>query len=502
MFLHGAFEGQRSLWDESLRDLTDVHTDDKSKIGVYDLVLRKAQELSHGKKEAHGAMDLHQTAVIVVFLIAIFLVIVRWIDSVVAALLGVVAMVVVGALTEVQAFEFVDWNVIAILVSIWLIAGYFGKTGIPQFLGDWALKASGRNIPLFVTLVGTISGFLSMFVDNVVVVLMMAPIIFHIRKIYNIEATGPILFIGLCANFMGTALLLGDLPPQMLHSVSGIEFMGFIWQMGRPSSFPILTLTYGVTVLIFYLKFRRSPLAQCTMSPEAAHAMAGEKVDHVKDKRFAFIVCTGFLLTIIGMALREFIGVKLGFIAFCGALGLVLFFEIFAKRLRMEVPSLEEMLAELEWKAIGFYVALFALVGGLEHSKILEMVAHWLVPHIQSNLLLGATILYWVTAPIVGLVEHDAYILTLLYVIRDMGQTHGINPWPLYWALLWAGTLGSNLTIAGAPALYLALSLGEREDGRKWPLKEFLSYSVPFALVSLGVCYLLMLVVWVFPFMS
>jgi Na+/H+ antiporter NhaD/arsenite permease-like protein len=447
-------------------------------------------------------MDPQQVVTTVVFLAAIFLVIVRWIDSVVGALLGVVAMVAVGAMTEVQAFEFVDWNVIAILVSIWLIAGYFGKTGIPQFLGDWALKVSRRNIPVFVTLVGTISGFLSMFIDNVVVVLMMAPIVFHIRKIYRIEATGPILFIGLCANFMGTALLLGDLPPQMLHSVSGIEFAGFIWQMGRPSSFIILTATYAVTVLVFYFKFRKSSLAECTMAPEVAHAMEGEKVDHIKDKRFAFIVCLGFLLTIIAMALREFIGVKLGFIAFSGALALVIFFEIFAKPMEMEVPPLEEMLAELEWKAIGFYVALFALVGGLEHSKILEMVANWLVPYIQSSLLVGTTILYWVTAPIVGLVEHDAYILTLLYVIRDLGQSHGINPWPLYWALLWAGTLGSNLTIAGAPALYLALSLGEKEDGRKWSLKEFLSYSVPYVLVSLGACYVLAILIWVLPFMG
>jgi len=446
-------------------------------------------------------MEPHQLITAIVFLATIFLVIVRWIDSVVAALLGVMAMVAVGAMTEVQAFEFVDWNVIAILVSVWLIAGYFGKTGIPQFLGDWALKVSRRNIPLFVTLVGTISGFLSMFVDNVVVVLMMAPIVFHIRKIYRIEATGPILFIGLCANFMGTALLLGDLPPQMLHSVSGIEFAGFIWQLGRPSSFPILTATYFVTVAVFYFKFSRSPLAACTIAPELAHAMAGEKVDHIKDKRFALIVCLGFLATIIGMSLREFIGVKLGFIAFCGALALVLFFELFAKKMNMEVPQLEEMLAELEWKAIGFYVALFALVGGLEHSKILQMVANWLVPFIQSSLLLGMTILYWVTAPIVGLVEHDAYILTLLYVIRDLGQTHGINPWPLYWALLWAGTLGSNLTIAGAPALYLALSLGEKEDGRKWSLREFLSYSVPYVLVSLGTCYLLAVLIWVLPFM-
>ena len=144
-------------------------------------------------------------------------------------------------------------------------------------------------------------------------------------------------------------------------------------------------------------------------------------------------------------------------------------------------------------------MALFALVGGLESAHILEIVSAWLIPFIESSMLLGVSVLYWVTAPIVGVVEHDAYILTLLYVIRDLGESNGIDPWPLYWALVWSGTLGSNLTIAGAPALYVALTMGEKEDGRKWPLREFLSYSVPYVLVSLVVCYVLMVLVWILP---
>lgn len=445
-------------------------------------------------------MEPIQTLTLGIFLLTIVLVVVRWIDSVVAAMVGVVLMVMLGSMTEEQAFMFVDWNVIAILVSIWLIAGYFGKTGIPEYLGDMTLQVSRGNVPLFVTLIGGLSGFISMFIDNVVVVLMLAPVVFHIRKLYRFEATAAILFIGLCSNFMGTALLLGDLPPQMLHSVSGVEFLGFIWHSGRPSSFFILTATYLVVVVYFYFRFRASPMAQVSMDP-ARLAADGSPESHITNPRSATVVCVVFVLTILAMSFREFFGVKLGYIAFSGALGLVLVYEIFGKMWRLDPPDLEGMLAELDWKAIGFYVALFALVGGLENVHILEIVAHWLVPFIESSLLLGVSILYWVTAPIVGVVEHDAYILTLLYVIRDLGETTDINPWPLYWALVWAGTLGSNLTIAGAPALYVALTMGEKEDARKWSLREFLGMTVPYVLISLIVCYILMVFVWVLPFM-
>ncbi len=66
--------------------------------------------------------------------------------------------------------------------------------------------------------------------------------------------------------------------------------------------------------------------------------------------------------------------------------------------------------------------------------------------------------------------------------------------------VLWAGTLGSNLTIAGAPALFVAKSLADKEDQRSSTLKEFLSMSVPYVIVSLIACYIPAMIIWVIPF--
>jgi Na+/H+ antiporter NhaD/arsenite permease-like protein len=77
-----------------------------------------------------------------IFAVSIVVVITNVIDSTVAALVGVVAMVWFGVMTEVDAFTLVDWNVIAILLSIWIIASYFGKSGVPSWLSVQALKAS------------------------------------------------------------------------------------------------------------------------------------------------------------------------------------------------------------------------------------------------------------------------------------------------------------------------------------------------------------------------
>jgi Na+/H+ antiporter NhaD/arsenite permease-like protein len=441
-------------------------------------------------------MGYMEWAATIIFLTSIILVITGWIDSVLAALLGILFMIFFGVMTDIDAFKIVDWNVIAILLSIWIISGYFGRSGVPDYLSAVMLKLSKGNVALFVTFIGALAGFVSMLIDNVVVVLMFAPVVFHACRRFKFPAFGPVMFVGLCANFMGTAMLLGDLPPQMLHSVSGIEFSGFIWFMGRPSSFFILCMSYIIVCAFFYWKFSKQYKG---ISMDVA-SMTEKPLDYIKDKPFAIISCGVFVLTIIAMALRPIFGYTLGFIAMMGAICIILFFELFKSKFTLEIPDVEHVLAELDWRAVFFYVSLFALVGGLEHAGVIKVVSDAITPLIQKSLIVGSSALFWVTAPIVGIVEHDAYILTMLYVIRDLGTSTGINPWPLYWMLLWAGTLGSNLTIAGAPALFVAKSMGEKEDQRQVGLKEFLGITVPYVVVSLIFCYIPAMLIWVLPY--
>jgi len=336
-----------------------------------------------------------------------------------------------------------------------------------------------------------LAGTISMFVDNVVVILMMAPVALPLARALKLPVTPLVLMIGFSANFMGSAMLLGDLPPQMLHSVAGAEFFDFFWNEGRPSSFPILVVTFAITLAAMYAYGFRSHARQAVDIGKLGIQT------HIPNKLFATIVVGWFLATVLAMAFRQVLDVKLGFIAMTGAVTLVLTLELLGKRVK--APDFEEILGGLDWRAIFFYIALFALVGGLEKMKVIEQLAHVLRPIFIENYALAATLLYWITIPIVGIVEHDAYILTFLYTIRDL-QADGVAPWPLWWMLLWSGTLGSNLTVAGAPALFVALNICEREEKRRVSLREFLSWSVPFTLVATAVCYVLGMLIWVLPY--
>ena len=437
----------------------------------------------------------------------IYVVIKGNIDSSVAALIGVLAMIWIGTMSEVEAFNAVDWNVIAILLGIWIIAGYLGKTGIPEWLAGKALEVSGGHGGVLILILSLLAGIISLVVDNVVVILMLAPVAIPIARTLRMPLTPMILMIGFSSNFMGTALLLGDLPPQMLHSVAGAEFLEFVWQDGRPSSFPILMLTFVLTLAVMYVYgFRggrvtpvepRAVGADVVHDADAPPTPALDFANAITDPRFARIVLAWFGATILAMSFRELLGKYLGVIALTGAVGLITHVELLGERLKK--PEFEAVLQELDWRAVFFYVGLFALVGGFERTGLLGDLAAALEPLFRENLAVGATLLYWITVPIVGVVEHDAYILTFLYMIRDLGSQGSIDPWPLWWMLVWAGTLGSNLTIAGAPALYVALNICEREERRKIGIKEFLRWSLVFALSSTLICYVLGMLIWVLP---
>lgn len=440
-----------------------------------------------------------QLIALVIFLLAIGMIIWGKVERTIIGMIGAGAMVLLGVMSEGQAFTFVDWNVIAILFGVWIIATYFGKTGIPEYLAVLMLKLSKRNVAIFMTLMGVLSAFISMFVDNVVVILMMAPVALHVTKKLKLPSFPFIIFIGLGANFMGSALLLGDLPPQMLHSVSGIEFPDFIWHKGRPSSFIILNTVFLVTsFLLYHFKFNKL-FGNKSIDQAAIDEIVGANpLDHIKNKPFAITVVLFFLATIVAMSLRQIIGLLLGFIAIVGMVALVLVMELFQKKFNS--PSFEEVIDNIEFRALIFYVVLFILVGAIDHVGLLKIVADAMAPFFQQNLILGSTIFYWITAPIVGVVEHDAYILVFLHLIKDLAAIANINPWPLWWLLLWAGTLGSNLTIAGAPALYVAQNICEKEDSCKIDLKQFFSYTFPFVILSLIICFIFALIVWVIPF--
>ncbi len=423
-------------------------------------------------------LEVSQLVALVVFVATVIVVISGVVDRALAAMAGVALMVLLGVLEPSDVVRYIDWNILALLVGIWLIAGYFTDSGVPEYIAFRMLRRSGGDLAKLMIMMASFAALISMFVDNVVVVLMMAPMIFSMCRSLKVDPSPFVIFTALSANFSGTALLIGDLPPMMLASVAGIGFMDFFISQGRPAAFPILMLTLILLMIIYWAYFKRQ-------SWRLDNSWRLNKMPHIKNERLAILSTLFFAGTVAALAMHEVLGLPLGLIGFCGAIVLALAVK----------EGFEERLSEIDWRAVFFYAALFALVGGLKKVGLIGMLAGWVASLIGSSRLLGVSVIYWVSAGLVSVVEHDAYILVMLNTIKELSILYGIDPYPLWWSLVLSGTLGSNFTMMGAPALLVALNICERE-GYKVNLKDFFKMTVPFSAASLIICFAITVAFW------
>lgn len=431
-----------------------------------------------------GAEGMEVVA-IAVFAATVAAIVLRLVDEAVAGLAGAVAAVVLlRGYTPGDAFHFIDWNVLAILFGMWVITGYLVEAGFTSWVvGSIARRVRGYRG--FLVALSLAAGFTSVLVDNVLVILLFGSVAVEAARRAGGNPALAVMMVGLSANFMGTALLLGDLPPQLLHSIAGYEFLDFIWWRGRPGSFIVLTISFLATLAVMYAAFIRG---EPDASLEGISASGGGE----PEKPALALGLAFFAATVAGMALRPLLGVPLGFIAVAGAAGLALVAELARRAGVAGLPGFEEVAERVEWRALIFYASLFALVGSLEASGVLEELARRAAPLLASPGARGFTAAYLTAAVPSTIVEHDAMLLSLLYVARDAALAAGVQPDPLYWAMAWGATLASNLTTAAAPALYVALLVAERAGRRIGP-GEFLRYSSVFVASSLVVTYLVAL---------
>ncbi|MBM5804541.1 MAG: hypothetical protein FJZ49_00480 [Candidatus Verstraetearchaeota archaeon] len=413
-----------------------------------------------------------------IFLVTIVLMIWSPIEPSIIGGFGVIVMIIIGIISPVEAFQFVDWNILAILIGLWIISIYLIKASRPEGLISVLIKRVKSFRALVFALI-FFAGMVTMFVDNVLVVLLFCPIMITICKTLKQDPFVPTILTGLAANLMGTALLLGDITPQFLHSIAHFEFMDFIVFRGKPSAFPILIITFLIVIYLYTTRFYKCESQHIDLKALIGNGIAG------RNPRLLKIALVFFVGTIILMIFRQNLGVPLGSITFSGAIALILCVEILNKKGGLNGPTFQQILGEVEWRAVFFYAFLFILVGSLEKVGLIKMFADAIFPFL-SNLIVGVPVLYLISASLSTIVEHDAYCLIMYKMLGDLTTIPGFNVYPYFWTVAISSTLASNATIVAAPALYVCWTLLEKA-GVKVTSKAFHSVTIKFTLITLAI---------------
>lgn len=394
------------------------------------------------------------------FIIAYAIIISEKVDRVIVALGGGTLMVILGIINQENAFKAIDYNTLALLISMMVIVIITQRTGVFEYLSIKMVKlAKGEPWKILVYL-SIVTAVASAFLDNVTTILLILPITLTVCKELRLKPVPFIISQVFASNIGGTATLIGDPPNIMIGSKAGLGFMDFIFNVS-PVIVPILVFSI-LSFLFIYKKHLH------TKQEYKDKVMQLNETEVIKDRKLLIKSLIALGLTIIGFVIHSSLGLESSTIAMSGAVLLLLISGI----------KPEKILKEVEWKTILFFAGLFILVGGIEQAGVLKYIANAIVGVAGDNLLLLGIAILWVSAIVSAFVDNIPFTATMIPLIKDIGALSGVSLGPLWWALSLGACLGGNGTIIGASANVVASGMAE-ENGHKITFAEYFKVCFP-----------------------
>jgi len=398
-----------------------------------------------------------------IFLLTYALIVSEKIHRTISALLGGVAMILFVVPQE-KAFHSIDWNVIFLLAGMMVIANVLKETGLFQWIALQAVRL-GKGDPFRVLIIlSLITAITSALLDNVTIVVLIAPVTLFVAATLRVSPVPFLIAEILASNIGGMATLVGDPPNILIGSATGLDFVTFASNMG-PISAIIMVGFIGLARPLF-----KKDLAVLDQnSVDIAELNASALITDPVLLRKSLIVMSG---VIIGFLLHGALHLEPATIALAGATLLMLWSK----------TDPHYALRDIEWTTLFFFFGLFIMVEALVEVGLIEIVADAALRLTGGNLQLTSILLIWFSAIASGIVDNIPYTATMIPIVENLSQVMSANP--LWWSLALGACLGGNLTLVGAAANVVVVSLAEK-SGNPISFKHFFRYGSIVTLMSL-----------------
>lgn len=370
---------------------------------------------------------------------------------VVTALLGASSLIVCHVITQKQAFEAIDFNVIALLFGMMILINILSHTGLLTCIAIWSAKSTNGNPTKLLLAFGTLSGILSAFLDNVTTILLLGSITCVITRKLKLNPVPFLISEAICSNVGGTATLIGDPPNIMIGSAANLDFYAFLTNLS-----PFILIIFPVILSTLLLIYRNG----FQLSEDAAKELATlSAADAIRDRPLMIKALSVIALVIVGFIFHGSLNLEAGAIAVSGA-SLLLIFE-----------NRKDVWNDVEWTTIFFFIGLYVIVGAVEATGALEMVAKDLLTLVGNHSPLAISVmLLWLSALCSAVIDNIPYTATVIPIVESI-QSTDMNT-TLWWALSLGACLGGNGSLIGATANVVAADIAHT-NGEKISFAEF-----------------------------
>ena len=410
-----------------------------------------------------------------ILIVAYIFIAVEKISKVTIAMIGAVFTLFLGLLAQHKGHDavnpayfinFIDFNVIILLVCMMIIVNIANKSGIFSWCANALLKKTKGRPGAILWVLGAFTAIASAFLDNVTTVILVMPVTFFAAKKLDINPVPFLITEILMSNIGGTATLIGDPPNIIIGSRAGFSFLTFLQELTG-----IVTIIFAAGMTILYFCFKK----QLAAAPEKMEAIKYlDNSNTITDKKLAIRSLIVLFLVVCGFIAHDVINIESCVVALAGAAFLLIF----------EQPK--EVLKNVEWNTIFFFIGLFIIIGGFEAAGGIKVMADWILRVTSGNESAAAMLILWASGILSGVVDNIPYTATMAPMIYQIQLVEGAAyAHPLWWCLSLGACLGGNLTIIGAAANVIVSETANAQN-HPIPFMYFLKYGAAITFVSLA----------------
>jgi len=423
-----------------------------------------------------------------IFVIVLILIATGFLHNTLAALVGASLLFAVSYLDHVLhwdlyvfsfqgSLQYIDWNVIFLIMGMMIVIAIVENTGIFQWLAFTAYRISGGRTWLLLPTLMLITGIASAFLDNVTTMLLMTPMTVQIAIALGINPLSLLLPEVMASNVIGVSTLVGTPTNILIGSYAHITFNDFLTNLT-----PGVIMAFIGLVIYSSLVYRKDLAAAHEASPMLMERLAEHgKITKPKNLMKSGVVGTGMLILFFAGETAHLVPAVTALI---GATALLVWIR----------PNIEEMIEAVDWTTLVFFIALFIVVGAVQEVGLISIIADGIARLVGESLILTMLAVTWMSAILSTIVANIPFTAAMLPVIGFLSATvPGANSKVLFYCLSIGSAFGGNGSLIGASANMVTAGIS---NGGGYPITYiyFLKKGMPALIITVGLAMIWLLI--------
>lgn len=370
-----------------------------------------------------------------------------------------------------EAMEFVDWNVIFLIMGMMIFMAILSETNVFKWIAFRVYRNAKGNTWQIVLWLIILTGVTSAFLNDVTAILLIAPLSIQLAIALRLSPFAVVIAEVLASNIGGAATLIGDPPSTIVGSHLQLSFGEYLVNMA-----PIAILCMIVLLLINRFQYRKEyAVSKKSVSPTLVEKLASES--NIENHATLYKALILGALTLIMFFVADFFGqMPPSVVALSGAVLLMIWVR----------PNIEDMLHEVDWTTLIFFIALFVVVGGMVTTGAVSWLAERILIIAGNSLSRTVVLSTWISGIASGIVANIPFTVADLPIIDLLTASipGAEENFVLYWSLILGADLGGNFTYLGSAPNIVAVGL-LTQAGYQLSFGRFMRDSVPVTIITL-----------------